>query len=236
MKRKTAIDWMFDSDNRRKQMTIRINDEAPNFSAFTTHGGINFHEWIKDSWVVFFSHPKDFTPICTTELGLMARLESEFAKRDTKIIGHSIDPVAEHNRWILDIKETQGVAPTFPIIGDSELIVAKLYDMLPADAKPGVRTPADNATVRAVFIIGPDRKIKLTSFYPMTVGRSFDEILRALDSLQLTAKHKVVTPANWRPGMDVIIPPTVSNEEAEKLFPGGWYSPKPYLRILPQPK
>lgn len=217
-------------------MTIRINDEAPNFSAFTTQGGIQFHDWIKDSWVVFFSHPKDFTPICTTELGLMARMESAFAERNTKIIGHSIDPVEEHHRWIKDISETQGVAPTFPIIGDSELIVAKLYDMLPADAKPGVRTPADNATVRCVFIIGPDRKIKLTSSYPMTVGRSFDEILRTLDALQLNAKYKVATPANWKPGGDVVIPPAVSNDEAATLFPDGWKSPKPYLRILPQPK
>lgn len=217
-------------------MTIRINDEAPNFSAFTTQGGIQFHDWIKDSWVVFFSHPKDFTPICTTELGLMARMEAAFAQRNTKIIGHSIDPVEEHHRWIKDIGETQGTVPTFPIIGDSELIVAKLYDMLPADAKPGVRTPADNATVRAVFIIGPDRKIKLMSYYPMTVGRSFDEILRTLDALQLNAKYKVATPANWKPGGDVVIPPAVSNDEAATLFPGGWKSPKPYLRILPQPK
>lgn len=213
-------------------MTIRIGDEAPNFSAFTTQGGMNFHEWIKDSWVILFSHPKDFTPICTTELGLMARMESEFAKRNTKIVGHSIDPVEEHHRWLKDIEDTQGTKPSFPIIGDSELVVAKLYDMLPAEARPGIRTPADNATVRCVFIIGPDRKIKLTSSYPMTVGRSFDEILRTLDSLQLTAKHKVVTPANWHPGDDVVIPPAVTDEEAAALFPGGWRSPKPYLRIM----
>jgi thioredoxin-dependent peroxiredoxin len=196
---------------------------------------MNFHEWMKDSWVVFFSHPKDFTPICTTELGLMARMESEFAKRNTKIVGHSIDTVEEHHRWIHDIKETQGFTPHFPIIGDSELIVAKLYDMLPADAQPGVRTAADNATVRAVFIIGPDRKIKLQSYYPATVGRSFDEVLRSLDSLQLTAKFNVVTPANWKRGDDVIIPTAVSNEQAAVLFPGGWEERKPYLRIVPQP-
>lgn len=216
-------------------MTIRIGDTAPDFVADTTQGRISFHEWIGSEWAVFFSHPKDFTPICTTELGMMAKLDGEFRRRHTKIIGHSIDPISEHDRWMKDIEETQGAAPTFPIIGDDSLEVAKLYDMLPADAVPGKRSPADNATVRAVFIIGPDKKIKVISFYPMTCGRNFDEVLRTIDSLQLTVKYKVATPVNWEFGDDVVIPPSVSNEEAAKLFPSGWKTVRPYLRTLPQP-
>ena len=217
-------------------MALRIGDTAPNFQAQTTEGPVDFHQWIGEGWAVLFSHPKDFTPVCTTELGTMARMKSEFDKRNTRIIGLSADPVDDHKRWSKDIEETQGTAPNYPMIGDPDLKVAKLYDMLPAEATPGKRTPADNATVRTVFMIGPDKKIKLMLFYPMTTGRNFDEILRVLDSMQLTAKHKVATPANWRHGQDVIIAGSVSDEDAKKLFPDGWKAPKPYLRITRQPK
>jgi thioredoxin-dependent peroxiredoxin len=217
-------------------MTLRIGDTAPNFQVDTTEGRIDFHDWIGDKWAVLFSHPKDFTPVCTTELGYMARIKPEFDRRNAKIIGLSADPVQDHTRWAKDIEETQGTAPNYPIIGDADLKVAKLYDMLPAEAVPGKRTAADNATVRTVFLIGPDKKIKLMLFYPMTTGRNFDEVVRALDSIQLTAKHKVATPANWRPGQDVIIAGSVSDEEAKKLFPKGWKAPKPYLRTTEQPK
>ncbi len=219
-------------------MSLRIGDEAPNFTAQTTQGPIEFHKWIGDQWTVLFSHPKDFTPVCTTELGYMARIKHEFDKRNTRIIGLSVDSVEDHVKWSKDIEETQGTAPNYPMIGDSDFKVAKLYDMLPAtvggDARS--RTPADNATVRAVFVIGPDKKIKLSLMYPMSTGRNFDEILRALDSIQLTAKHKVSTPANWQQGQDVIISGSVSNEDAQKQFPAGWKAPKPYLRIVPQPR
>ena len=219
-------------------MSLRINDEAPNFTAQTTQGPIEFHKWIGDQWAVLFSHPKDFTPVCTTELGYMARIKPEFDKRNTKIIGLSVDSVEDHKKWSKDIEETQGTAPNYPMIGDSDFKVAKLYDMLPAtvsgDAKS--RTPADNATVRAVFVIGPDKKIKMTLMYPMSTGRNFDEVLRALDSIQLTAKHKVSTPANWKQGQDVIISGSVSDEDAKKQYPAGWKAPKAYLRIVPQPK
>lgn len=219
-------------------MSLRINDEAPNFTAVTTQGTINFHDWIGGGWAILFSHPKDFTPVCTTELGYMARLEPEFAKRNCKIIGLSVDPVEDHKKWAKDIEETQGSAVSYPMIGDSDLKVAKLYNMLPAD-EPGTsegRTAATNATVRSVFIIGPDKKIKLMLTYPMTTGRNFDEILRVLDSMQLTAKHKVATPVNWKSGEDVIIVPAVSDEEAKKMFPGGWKALKPYLRVTKQPQ
>jgi alkyl hydroperoxide reductase subunit AhpC len=217
---------------------LRINDIAPDFEADTTEGRIRFHEWIGDGWAILFSHPKDFTPVCTTELGYMAGLKPEFDKRNCKIIGLSVDPVTSHGKWAADIEETQGHKVNYPMIGDPELKIAKLYDMLPADAGDTSegRTPADNATVRTVFIIGPDKRIKLMLVYPMSTGRNFDEILRALDSIQLTAKHKVATPVNWRPGQDIIIPPAVSEEEAKKMFPEGWKAPKPYLRIAPQPK
>ncbi|MDP3618839.1 MAG: peroxiredoxin [Ramlibacter sp.] len=218
-------------------MSLRINDTAPNFKAQTTHGEIDFHEWIGDKWAVLFSHPKDFTPVCTTELGYMAKIEPEFTRRDTKLIGLSIDPVDNHSRWAADIEETQGSAVNYPMIGDTDLAVAKLYNMLPAE-EPGSaegRTAATNATVRSVFIIGPDKKIKLMMTYPMTTGRNFEEILRALDSIQLTAKHKVATPANWKDGDDVIIAGSVTDEQAKDLFPGGWVAPKPYLRIVKQP-
>jgi len=219
-------------------MSLRINDEAPNFTAQTTQGQIDFHQWIGSQWAILFSHPKDFTPVCTTELGYMARIKPEFDKRNTKIIGLSVDSVEDHKRWSNDIEETQGAAPNYPMIGDSDFKVAKLYDMLPAsvsgDAK--TRTPADNATVRAVFIVAPDKKIKLILMYPMTTGRNFDELLRVLDSIQLTAKHKVATPANWKQGQDVIIAGSVSDEDAKKQFPQGWKAPKPYLRITQQPK
>ncbi|HWF10202.1 MAG TPA: peroxiredoxin [Bryobacteraceae bacterium] len=219
-------------------MSIRINDEAPNFNAETTKGPINFHEWIGNGWAILFSHPKDFTPVCTTELGYMARLEPEFAKRNTKIIGLSVDPVSSHGKWAVDIEETQGAKVTYPMIGDPKLEVAKLYDMLPADAGTTSegRTPATNATVRTVFVIGPDKKVKLTLSYPMGTGRNFDEVLRVLDSIQLTAKHPVSTPVNWKPGDDVIIAGSVSDEDAKTKFPAGWKAPKPYLRITPQPK
>ena len=219
-------------------MTLRINSEAPDFTAETTHGVINFHEWIGNSWAILFSHPKDFTPVCTTELGYMARLKPEFDKRNCKIIGLSVDPVGNHSRWAKDIEETQGHRVTYPMIGDPHLKVAKLYDMLPAeagDASEG-RTAADNATVRAVFMIGADKKIKAMLTYPMSSGRNFDEVLRLLDSCQLTAKHQVATPVNWKQGEDVIIVPSVSDEQAREKFPGGWKAPKPYLRIVPQPR
>jgi alkyl hydroperoxide reductase subunit AhpC len=216
----------------------RINDTAPNFTAETTQGTINFHEWIGNGWAILFSHPKDFTPVCTTELGYMAGLQPEFAKRNTKIIALSVDPVSDHKKWSADIEETQGHKVNYPMIGDPELRIAKLYGMLPAESgnTSAGRTPADNATVRTVFVIGPDKKIKLQLSYPMSTGRNFDEVLRVLDSIQLTAKHKVATPANWEQGGDVIILPAVSNEEAQKQYPGGWKTPKPYLRIVPQPK
>ena len=219
-------------------MTLRINSEAPDFTAETTHGVINFHEWIGNSWAILFSHPKDFTPVCTTELGYMARLKPEFDKRNCKIIGLSVDPVGNHSRWAKDIEETQGHAVTYPMIGDPQLKVAKLYDMLPAeagDASEG-RTAADNATVRAVFVIGADKKIKAMLTYPMSSGRNFDEVLRLLDSCQLTAKHQVATPVNWKQGEDVIIVPSVSDEQAREKYLGGWKAPKPYLRIVPQPR
>ncbi len=219
-------------------MPLRINDEAPDFVAETTEGTIKFHEWIGDGWAILFSHPKDFTPVCTTELGYMAGLKQDFEKRNCKILGLSVDPVGNHKEWSKDIEETQGHAVNYPLIGDPGLEIAKLYDMLPAaagDTSEG-RTPADNATVRTVFLIGPDKKIKMSLTYPMTTGRNFDEVLRVLDSVQLTAKHKVATPVNWKPGDDVIIVPTVSDEEAKAKYPGGWKSPKPYLRIVPQPQ
>ena len=218
-------------------MTLKINDEAPNFTAKTTQGTINFHEWIGDSWAILFSHPKDFTPVCTTELGTVARLEPEFAKRNTKVIGLSIDPVENHEEWAKDIEETQGSKVNYPMIGDTDLAVAKLYNMFPADESGNFegRTAATNATVRSVFIIGPDKKIKLMLTYPMTTGRNFDEILRVLDSMQLTAKHKVATPANWQNGDDVIIAGSVSDEEAKKIYPEGYNTIKPYLRTVKQP-
>ena len=218
-------------------MSLRINDTAPDFTANTTQGPLTFHQWIGDSWAILFSHPKDFTPVCTTELGYMARLEPEFRKRNTKIIGLSVDPVDNHQRWAKDIEETQGTAPNYPMIGDTDLAVSKLYNMLPAE-EAGTsegRTAATNATVRSVFIVGPDKKIKLMLTYPMTTGRNFDEILRVLDSMQLTAQHKVATPVNWQPGQDVIIAGSVNDEDAKKLFPQGWQAPKPYLRIVKLP-
>lgn len=219
-------------------MSLRINSEAPNFTAETTQGKINFHEWVGDGWAILFSHPKDFTPVCTTELGYMAGLQPEFAKRNTKILGLSVDSIANHGKWASDIEETQGHKVNYPMIGDPELKVAKLYDMLPAEAGDTCdgRTPADNATVRTVFIVGPDKKIKLMLSYPMSSGRNFDEVLRVLDSIQLTAKHNVATPVNWKPGDDVIIPPAVSEEQAKQKFPGGWKTLKPYLRVVAQPK
>jgi alkyl hydroperoxide reductase subunit AhpC len=218
-------------------MSLRINDTAPNFTADTTQGSINFHEWIGDGWAILFSHPKDFTPVCTTELGYMAGLQPEFAKRNCKIIGLSVDPVSSHGKWAADIEETQGYKVNYPMIGDPKLKIAKLYDMLPGDSGDTSegRTAATNATVRTVFVIGPDKKIKLTLSYPMSTGRNFDEVLRVLDSIQLTAKHKVATPVNWKPGGDVIILPSISNEDAKQAFPGGWKTVKPYLRIVPQP-
>ena len=218
-------------------MSLRINDEAPNFSAQTTQGDINFHEWIGDGWAILFSHPKDFTPVCTTELGYMAGLAPEFAKRNCKIIGLSVDPVTSHGKWAADIEETQGHKVNYPMIGDPRLEIAKLYDMLPAEAGDTCerRTAADNATVRAVFVIGPDKKVKAMLTYPMTTGRNFDEVLRLLDSCQLTAKHTVATPVNWQPGHDVLIPPAVFDEQAKQKFPGGWKTVKPYLRMVAQP-
>ncbi len=217
-------------------MSVRIGDEAPNFTAETTEGTINFHEWIGDGYAVLFSHPKDFTPVCTTELGYMAQLAPEFKKRNTKVIGLSIDPVDDHKRWAKDIEETQGTAPNYPMIGDADLNVAKLYDMIHPNASGGKRTAADNATIRSVFIVGPDKKVKLILTYPMSTGRNFDEVLRVLDSIQLTAKHKVATPVNWKQGEDVIIVPAVSDDEAKQKYPEGWKAPQPYLRIVPQPK
>ena len=219
-------------------MTLRINDMAPDFEAETTQGPIRLHEFIGDSWCVLFSHPKDFTPVCTTELGYMAGLQSDFEKRNCKIIGLSVDPVADHGKWAADIEKSQGNKVTYPMIGDSELKIAKLYGMLPAEAGDTCagRTAANNATVRTVFVIGPDKKIKLMLIYPMTTGRNFDEVLRVLDSLQLTAKHQVATPVNWKPGTDVIIVPAVSNEEAAKKYPAGWNTVLPYLRVVAQPQ
>jgi thioredoxin-dependent peroxiredoxin len=219
-------------------MAVRIGDEAPDFTAQTTQGTVKFHEWIGDGWAILFSHPKDFTPVCTTELGYMAGLKPQFDKRNCKIIGLSVDSVDDHTRWSKDIEETQGHAVTYPMIGDSDLKVAKLYDMLHPNATGEAkgRTAVDNATVRSVFIIGPDKKVKATLTYPMSTGRNFDEVLRLLDSIQLTAKHKVATPVNWKQGQDVIIVPAVTEEEARQRFPGGWKSPKPYIRLVQQPK
>jgi thioredoxin-dependent peroxiredoxin len=218
-------------------MALQIGDTAPDFEAQTTEGQISFHDWIGDSWAVLFSHPKDFTPVCTTELGYMARIKPEFDKRNVKVIGLSVDPVDSHSGWAQDIEETQGHAPNYPIIGDADFKVSKLYGMLPNDVSgdAGARTPADNQTVRNVFVVGPDKKVKLILVYPMTTGRNFDEVLRVIDSLQLTANHKVATPANWREGEDVIIAGSVSNDEAKELF-GEWESPKPYIRVVPQPR
>jgi alkyl hydroperoxide reductase subunit AhpC len=218
-------------------MSLRINSEAPNFAARTTQGTIDFHKWIGDGWAVLFSHPKDFTPVCTTELGYMAGLQSEFEQRNCKIIGLSVDPVTSHEKWLKDIEETQGHRVTYPLIGDPDLYIAKLYDMLPAEAGDTAlgRTPADNATVRSVFVIGPDKKIKAMLTYPMTTGRNFDEVLRILDSVQLTAKHPVATPVNWKQGGDVIIVTSVNDEQAKQHFPKGFRTLKPYLRMTPQP-
>ena len=219
-------------------MALTIGDEAPDFEADTTEGRINFHDWIGDSWAVLFSHPKDFTPVCTTELGYMAKIKPEFDKRNVKIIGLSVDSESDHEAWARDIEETQGTAPNYPLIGDPYLTVAKLYGMLPAGVQGEAegRTPADNQTVRNVFVIGPDKKIKLILVYPMTTGRNFDEVLRVIDSLQLTAKHQVATPVNWKNGEDVIIAGSVSDEDAKKQYPAGWKAPKPYIRIVPQPR
>jgi alkyl hydroperoxide reductase subunit AhpC len=219
-------------------MALRIGDIAPDFSAETTAGPIKFHDWVGDSWAVLFSHPKDFTPVCTTELGYMAKLKPEFDKRNVKVIGLSVDPVDAHSKWAADIEETQGHAPNYPMIGDPTLEVAKSWGMLPAELTGGSqgRTAADNQTVRNVFVVGPDKKIKLILVYPMTTGRNFDEVLRVIDSLQLTAKHKVATPVNWKHGEDVIIAGSVSDDDAKKTYPSGWKSPKPYIRIVPQPK
>jgi len=217
-------------------MALRLGDVAPDFSADTSEGKINFHEWIGNSYAILFSHPKDFTPVCTTELGYMAGLKPEFDKRNCKIIGLSADPVTDHKNWAKDIQETQGHAPNYPIIGDADLAVAKLYDMLPASETPGKRTAADNQTVRSVFVIGPDKKVKAMLVYPMSTGRNFDEVLRLLDSVQLTAKHTVATPVNWKPGQDVIIPTSVSDEDAKKKYPQGYKTLKPYLRVVSQPK
>src|SRR5450631_1234669 len=219
-------------------MTLRINSTAPDFKAETTQGPIEFHKWIGDGWAILFSHPKDFTPVCTTELGYMAGLQPDFAKRNTKVIGLSVDPVTSHGKWAADIEETQGYKVNYPMIGDPELKIAKLYDMLPADAGETSegRTAATNATVRTVFIIGPDKKIKLMLSYPMSTGRNFDEVLRVLDSIQRTASHKVATPVNWKPGGDVIIAGSVTDAEAKEKYPDGWKAPRPYIRIVPQPK
>ena len=218
-------------------MALTIGSLAPDFEAETTEGKIRFHDWVGDGWAVLFSHPKDFTPVCTTELGYMAKIKPEFDKRHTKIIGLSVDPISEHARWSADIKETQGFAPNYPMIGDTDLSIAKAWGMLPADTagEAPQRTAADNATVRNVYIVGPDKKIKLILVYPMTTGRNFDEVIRVLDSLQLTAKHKVATPVNWKNGENVIIAGSVSNDEAKQTYPQGWDSPKPYIRIVPQP-
>src|SRR5258707_11080012 len=222
----------------RRQTVLRINDEDPNFTAETSQGKINFHEWIGDGWAILFSHPKDFTPVCTTELGYMAGLQPDFERRNCKIIGLSVDPVTQHSKWAADIEETQGHKVNYPMIGDPTLEIAKLYNMLPAESgnTSEGRTAANNATVRTVFIVGPDKKIKLMLSYPMSTGRNFDEILRVIDSMQLTAKHKIATPVNWQQGDDVIILPSVSDEEAKQKYPNGWKAPRPYLRIVPQPK
>jgi len=219
-------------------MALQIGDTAPDFKAETTEGPISFHDWIGDSWVVLFSHPKDFTPVCTTELGYMAKIKPEFERRKVKIVGLSVDPVGNHAKWAIDIEETQGHAPNYPIIGDADFNVSKQYGMLPASTEgdPLERTPADNQTVRNVFVIGPDKKVKLILVYPMTTGRNFDEVLRVIDSLQLTATHKVATPVNWKQGEDVIIAGSVSNDEAKEKYPDGWQEPKPYIRIVPQPR
>jgi len=218
-------------------MTLALGETAPDFTANTTEGLINFHEWIGDSWAVLFSHPKDFTPVCTTELGYMAKIKPEFDKRNVKIIGLSVDPAEKHEKWASDIEETQGTAPNYPIIGDGDFNVSKLYGMLPASTSgdPATRTPADNQTVRNVFVIGPDKKVKLILVYPMTTGRNFDEVLRVIDSLQLTAKHRVATPVNWQQGDDVIIAGSVSDDEAKTIYPEGWQAPRPYIRIVHQP-
>lgn len=218
-------------------MTLQINDTAPDFEADTTEGRIRFHDWLGGAWGVLFSHPKDFTPVCTTELGVVAKLKAEFDRRNVRIAGLSVDPVDDHKRWAEDIREVMGAAPNYPMIGDPELKVAKLYGMLPASAGDSAkgRTPADNQTVRNVYVIGPDKKIKAMITYPMTTGRNFDEVLRLIDSLQLTAKHRVATPGNWKPGEDVIIAGSVSDEDARKAYPQGWKAPKPYIRIVPQP-
>ena len=219
-------------------MTLQLGDTAPDFEAETTEGRISFHDWLGDSWGVLFSHPKDFTPVCTTELGYMAKIKPDFDRRNVKVIGLSVDPVDKHSDWAKDIEETQGHAPNYPMIGDADFNVSKLYGMLPAatSGDPAARTPADNQTVRNVFVVGPDKKVKLVLVYPMTTGRNFDEVLRVIDSLQLTAKHKVATPVNWKDGEDVIIAGSVSDEEAKQAYPDGWESPKPYIRIVPQPR
>jgi len=219
-------------------MALQLGETAPDFEADTTQGRIRFHEWLGDSWGVLFSHPKDFTPVCTTELGYMARIKPEFDKRRVKIIGLSVDPVDRHSKWADDIKDTQGVAPNFPMIGDPDLKISKLYGMLPASASGSAegRTPADNQTVRNVFVVGPDKKIKLILVYPMTTGRNFDEVLRVIDSMQLTAKHRVATPVNWKDGDEVIISGSVSDDEAKTIYPDGWKAPRPYIRIVPQPR
>ena len=219
-------------------MALTIGDTAPDFEAQTTEGNIRFHDWIGDSWAVLFSHPRDFTPVCTTELGYMASIRPEFDKRNVKVVGLSVDPMENHDQWATDIEETQGHRPNYPIIADGDFQVSKLYGMLPAETEgdPTSRTPADNQTVRNVFVIGPDKKVKLVLVYPMTTGRNFDEVLRVIDSLQLTAKHKVATPVNWKQGEDVIIAGSVSDDDAKKTYPQGWKSPKPYIRIVPQPK
>jgi thioredoxin-dependent peroxiredoxin len=218
------------------KMSIRLGEEAPDFTAETTEGTIHFHDWIGDHWAILFSHPKDFTPVCTTELGYMAGLKPEFDKRNTKIIGLSVDPVSDHQKWLMDIEETQGHAVNYPLIGDSDLNVAKLYDMIHPNASGGSRTAVDNATVRSVFLIGPDKKVKAMLVYPMSAGRNFDEVLRLLDSLQLNAKHTVATPVNWKPGEDVIIPTSVSNDQAMQKYPQGFRTLKPYLRYVAQPR
>jgi len=242
---RSSADWVTTNPTATRQdfqrgalMTLAIGDTAPDFQANTTEGPIRFHDWIGNSWAVLFSHPKDFTPICTTELGYMAKIKPEFDKRGVKIIGLSVDPVENHVKWATDIKETQGHAPNYPMIGDTDLSISKAWGMLPAAANGDAtkRTAADNQTVRNVFVIGPDKKIKLVLVYPMTTGRNFDEVLRVIDSLQLTAKHKVSTPVNWKVGEDVVISGSVSDEDAKKQYPQGWKAPKPYIRIVPQPK
>src|SRR3990170_1966132 len=226
------------SARRRENMTLKINDTAPDFTAQTTEGEVHFHDWIGDSWAVLFSHPKDFTPVCTTELGYMAKIKPEFDRRNVKIIGLSVDSTGDHDGWARDIEETQGHAPNYPIIGDADFNVSKLYGMLPdtTEGDPLERTAADNQTVRNVFVVGPDKKVKLILVYPMTTGRNFDEVLRVIDSLQLTATHKVSTPVNWKQGEDVIIAGSVSNDEAREIWPDGWQEPKPYIRVVPQPE